>query len=152
VNESIFMIQRLQRLLAKPSRRERYRYTTEVMGASFLSISEIVRLTGMNRMTLSPTMIEQLATTSLDEKADDGTTWKDIALTALQGFQPTEEDDPFEGAEGDWLGGNSFDGKQQLLRKALCEYRVCEMLKDALSRFTAAEVRLKRLAEKALTI
>lgn len=121
------------------------------MGASFSAMSEAVRLTGMDRMTLSPSMIEQLATTSETDVDENGRMWKNVAAEAVAAFEPAsaiDGEDPFS-IGGPWLSDGP-DSKLDLLKQALEEERTKWMLADALKRFTAAENALKEIAAQAM--
>ncbi len=146
VTKSINIIRRLEHLLRKTSRAK---YTTQVMGASFSDMSEIVRLTGMDRMTLSPTMIERLSTTSEVDVDENGKMWKNVAEEAVRSFQSSEKaEDPFP-IQGPWLSEGP-ESKLRILEMALEEERTKWMLADALARFTAAEETLKEMAGQAI--
>ena len=63
---------------------KKYGYKTQVMGASFRNVNQIIRLAGWDLLTISPELLEQLENTegSLDRKLDPATakTGKDARL------------------------------------------------------------------------
>jgi transaldolase len=113
-------------------------FDTEVLAASFLTAKEALRLTGIDRQTLSPAVLKQLKETTVGEEETEIIQTSLAVLETKQKAIVADQAKPIE-----WLE----DGSEGLakLQKALTGERTTEMLKDALGVFSKAEEGLKDL-------
>lgn len=118
----------------------RRKVATKVLAASLITIEETISLSGVDRATLGPTMLEML----LNEK--DSERFQKLRERAIQSFNPdlqVASDLPLD-------AHFPLDEPATELKAALARPYIRDLITDALAHFTNAEKGLLAIAEKAL--
>ncbi|KAG8902498.1 hypothetical protein FRB99_004399 [Tulasnella sp. 403] len=113
---------------------------TQVLAASLVTLEETVSLSGVDRVTLSPGMLEQMLATP------DSNTFKDLRQKAIASYNPNPDAPSSIALDAHF----PLDEPATELKAALNRPGVRELIEDAVLHFRNAERQLVDIAEAAL--